>query len=1145
MNSPTINHLLRINPRFLRSVNLERDFQDSLALDGYVATLETERHLRRIGNGLRTESGQRAWRITGDFGSGKSSFALVLANLLGRPQKDLPKSIRKLRDNLGIRATLPVLPVLVTGSREPIARAVLRALDTALNKIDKRKKLPSRDAIHNIQSSATFEDRQALDLIEQACRDCVEKRLFSGIVLIIDELGKFLEYSALHPELQDAYFLQSLAELSSRSGPYPLHTLGLLHQGFAEYAERLPTTVQKEWAKIAERFEEISFSQPLGQVTTLLSAALSTKTHHPALRGWKGSASADMRAAVELGMYGPTAPKTALATDAPNLYPIHPTVVPVLSRFFRRFGQNERSLFSFLLSTEPFALQDFATQDADASVVYRLSDFYDFAAFNFAQPLSAQSFRSHWNHIDAIVRSATGETREVQALLKTVGILNILETPELAPTIEVLRLATGQGVELDRRLQDLCQRNILYNRGTAGFALWPHTSVNLEIRAEAAREAVSQSSPIATVIKERLDARPIVARRHYIQTGNLRYFNVQFVDPVELKSIKNELTPQYPADGTVAVVLCETEADRQAAEKIAKTLENEDRILTAISPPLEPLAGSVLELERWLWIERHTPELKDDRFAEEEVQRQIMTSKQVMENRIQDYVGFRGGRSLDVSRRIHWIYKGTDATQEIADSELQIFLSNVCEKVFHKAPRIRNELVNRNSISASAASARQKLFKGMLGNNDKPNFGIPEDKFPPEKSMYLSVLQQSGIHAERNASLGIGLPDEQSGSDPLQVKPALDAVLRRLEEIPDQRVSVKELYDILRSPPYGIKDGLIPILLLTTLITHETEIAVYEDGSFQPEVEENLMMRFAKRPETFEFQLCRITGVRKALISELAVVVNADRAETSQLLSIVKPLYLFVAGLPEYARNTDQLSQETLAFRKVIEEAREPGDLVFNLIPKALGFESGVKEKISATDLSQKLGKSITELRRAFPELQQRMATSILKSFRHEGPLDAWRQSIEGSAETVLVGLGDPDFRAFCLKLIDTENPETEWLEALGSLLTRRPPSRWKDRDETVFQEKIEAFARQFERVLATCFLEDGNLPETAMRVSVTPRNGLEKNLVISLTPQQVAEADQKLIELRKILSATDSNISLAAISKFLWDELKENNESD
>ena len=96
----------------------------------------------------------------------------------------------------------------------------------------------------------------------------------SGILLILDELGKFLEFAAMYPDRQDIYLLQQLAEACSRSGNTPLFVLGILHQGFSAYADRLDGTSKQEWEKVAGRFEEILFNQPLEQVVHLLSSAL-------------------------------------------------------------------------------------------------------------------------------------------------------------------------------------------------------------------------------------------------------------------------------------------------------------------------------------------------------------------------------------------------------------------------------------------------------------------------------------------------------------------------------------------------------------------------------------------------------------------------------------------------------------------------------------------------------------------------------------------------------------------------------------------------------------------------------------------------------------------------------------------------------
>src|SRR5438309_798445 len=75
MAAPKIADLLRIQRRYLRSAHLQRDFQDPASLDGYILTPAIKANFDRIRHGMVPGSGQRAWRVTGDYGSGKSSFA--------------------------------------------------------------------------------------------------------------------------------------------------------------------------------------------------------------------------------------------------------------------------------------------------------------------------------------------------------------------------------------------------------------------------------------------------------------------------------------------------------------------------------------------------------------------------------------------------------------------------------------------------------------------------------------------------------------------------------------------------------------------------------------------------------------------------------------------------------------------------------------------------------------------------------------------------------------------------------------------------------------------------------------------------------------------------------------------------------------
>src|SRR5689334_6742396 len=187
--------LLRTKSRFLRSANLERDFRDPNVFSGYVVTDFAQSCLNRLSEGLRTTSGQRAWRITGDYGSGKSSFALLLAHWFAGHDRVLPSTLGDIRSNL--RKDRHFVPALITCSRQPLTISILLALKGALSnepKIDNNRKL-LRDIEVLIAKPELITEGVVLDQILKV-NTAVSDTSRRGLLLIIDELGKFLEFAA-------------------------------------------------------------------------------------------------------------------------------------------------------------------------------------------------------------------------------------------------------------------------------------------------------------------------------------------------------------------------------------------------------------------------------------------------------------------------------------------------------------------------------------------------------------------------------------------------------------------------------------------------------------------------------------------------------------------------------------------------------------------------------------------------------------------------------------------------------------------------------------------------------------------------------------------------------------------------------------
>jgi hypothetical protein len=217
---PRIGDLFRIAQRYLRSVHLERDYDNTPALQHYVVTPPIVAVFSRIVEGLRVGAGHRAWRITGDYGTGKSACALMLARLLCEP--DTPALQHVYQAMAHERAShgqppvpIRMLPVLVTGAREPLVPAVARAVGQTLQRLrGQRRSNRSFEELrrHAATVAKTAEASQMLDLLSYLGGYAAQSGR-SGVLVVLDELGKFLEYAALHPDQEDVYVLQRLAEV--------------------------------------------------------------------------------------------------------------------------------------------------------------------------------------------------------------------------------------------------------------------------------------------------------------------------------------------------------------------------------------------------------------------------------------------------------------------------------------------------------------------------------------------------------------------------------------------------------------------------------------------------------------------------------------------------------------------------------------------------------------------------------------------------------------------------------------------------------------------------------------------------------------------------------------------------------------------
>ena len=262
------------------------------------------------------------------------------------------------------------------------------------------------------------------------------------------------------------------------------------------------------------------------------------------------------------------------------------------------------------------------------------------------------------------------------------------------------------------------------------------------------------------------------------------------------------------------------------------------------------------------------------------------------------------------------------------------------------------------------------------------------------------------------------LAEPPVGEDPLCLRPALMQVLTLFEQANGRRVAVTAILDALKGRPYGVREGLAPLLLAIITAAHAHEIAVYENGTFLPQFDSPGFLRLIKQPATFELQLSRIVGIRAELLARLAGEFARERHSEREyeLLDVVRPLSTFAAQLPEYTRRVSTLPEPAKSVRDALLSAREPAALIFKTLPAACGLDPFLEDGPSNADegrLFVTLLQEATEsLRATYPQLLERIRHQIVLGLR-DGTLRPNRIQITQRASRVSSVSHEPQLITF------------------------------------------------------------------------------------------------------------------------------------
>lgn len=1062
-SSPSLDALVQIRRSGVRSIHIERDLAVTSVSQGYVLTAQGQNVLTRMLENLNSATPARAWTLTGPYGSGKSYFGLYVMNLLCRSlptHEESMQQIAAVEPNLADRAQLVAgpsnnsgwLPVAITGYRATLQDCIRNGLRKALQPY-----LDDPDIAYLVNDSAvvdaTAPSRALIEWLEQLQITIGNTGLdFSGTLIVLDEMGKSLEYTAAHAHKADIYLLQELAEFANRNQNLPLAFVGILHQGFEHYAGFLDSVTQREWSKVQGRFEDVAFQEPPHQQMSLVARTIElTDASVVSI-----SMAEYVDAALDSGWRPPLMDVEEFRRVCQQAYPLHPTTLVALPYLFRRLAQNERSIFAYLASLEPFGFQEFIRRET-APAVIRLADLFDYLTANFQGRLYGMSRARLISETLERLEHAPDSEPMAGDVIKTIGLLNWLA--EVSPVqatraslFAALRGPQHTDAEIERVLTELQRRSlIVFRRFNDTYTVWQGSDVDLAERLAEAHRHLSEAYSLADAVQRYLSPRPIVAQRHSYTQGMLRYFEVRYVDPSTLDRI--DLAPALGADGLVLLCIPRTpaEAEEATAWVVAEPAAGNSALVVGIAQRTARFAELVHELRCLHWVRKETPELRDDPVARRELRTRLDGVESLLRQELARTLSTERLANADACR---WFVRGKDESAR-ARRGLSHLLSWLCDDLYSQNPRIWNELINRRSLSSQGAAARRNLIDAMWTRGHEPGLGI--EGYPPERSMYASILEKGGLHRpSANGSNAFHAPLE---IDPLRLLPIWQSLDQIVFAEPPEPRSVAEIFQVLNAPPFGLSEGVFPVIFCAFVLANASETTLYYEGTLLPEPRVADWEVLIRRPELFAVAGCRVTGARARVVARLAQGLGVEDAA----LPVVRDLIRRLKSLPEHVWRTKHLSPATLAVRQAIDTARSPENLLFDALPAALdlpGFSSDIEEgQIEA--FFDDLNLALQELASRMPMLMEQSRDQWLTAAGFPSGPDGW-MSFTAAAADRQASITDPELRPLLQRAVDQGDPATR-LESVLAYIAGRPPRSWLDADIDRFASRAQILGQKLQ----------------------------------------------------------------------------------
>ena len=980
--------------------------------DRYIVTPNARKVTEELVNNYHC--GIHSFIVVGTYGTGKSSFLLELErNLSGKGKGNLLASPSELSESKSFDI------INIVGEYASLEKILASELG----------------------NGSSGED--ALDLLTSRLRHL--KGQGKMLVLVVDEFGKVLEHAAKNDPEKELYFIQKLAEKINDPRNRAL-LIATLHQNFSAYSSKLNTAQKNEWAKVKGRFKELVFAEPVEQLLYMAAESLSGREVDGANQShsiWK--------IARDSGYISSTLDKTVMQA----LYPLDAFSAVALTRAIQRYGQNERSLFSFLNTKGSGSITEFNPSPVKT---YSLSVVYDYIVANFYSSLNeGNSDSMAWSAILVAIERVESihwkDEKQLRAALNTVkaiGVLNLFGNAgfKISRTqFETYMSLALEVAEASFILDELLRLKIIrYAEYKGRYILFEGTDINIEDEVTKAESIVPLPANPVDDLRLYFNNRVAPVKAYYYHRGTPRYFEYSLYDaPVDI-------TPNGDIDGYVEIIFPSRAVSIDELKEFSANCAH--AIILAVFNHTDKIIAHLHKVRVYDHILENVLIDKSDRVALGEIIRLKNYEQGLLNKALKDSM-------FSFSQDVNWVFGG-DIVKIDSRRTFNSLLSAVCEKIYPETPVINNELINRHKLSGTISAARAKYLQALTTNGNRDDLGFDKDKFPPEKTIYYTLLKNTGLHSGGEFCV---CPTDKG------VQSLWNACEKFLNSTREKPRKISELIKILSEQPYKIKMGVLDYWIPTYLYIKRLDYSLFGvDGRYVPEINMEFFDLLKKHPSDFSLKAYSEDGVHLAFYNQYRKFINVESGTEirgDKFIETVKPFFFFYNHLNDYAKHTRKFDHiTTLRFRDVLSKAKDPEKTFFEDLPEALGYDKtslGSDEFVA--DYCSIIQRAVRELRSCYRNLIDRIEARLVESLDLQSPeYQDYVVEIRNRLSHIKPHLLSEKQRDFYNHAMAQFSNRQEWYQSICYAAMDQPLERLRDEQEEQLVDNLVFLFRECEK---------------------------------------------------------------------------------